>query len=445
MPGPASVIAPTSEVTGLVRIEDRAKGRVWIAEYRRADRKKVRKTLGLAWVRDSGARTPRGAIVWRAGAGPKPADHYLTPKEAELALEDLLHEERRRPRREVERQGRKTIEDVIAAWLEHSRTVKGVTPATYRSYESVGKSLREALGPRTLARSLSVSDVKRLQREMLDAERARATVHHQLTSLRRALEIAFKAGWIDGNIADEVEIVPLPKVEPDFNVLEPSQVEVVADAIATVPESELPRMRNGEVWEDVAGKVRTTRLLWSEVIRIAAYTGLRIGELRALWWVDVDWSGAALRVARNAPVTAPVDNTPKAPKSGKARSVPLIPQALDSLRRVSHLGHATGPGDLVFPSLGGGLFDGGRVRTAFYEGLEAAGFEHLRTKPNPMTFHDLRHTFGTIAARVFPLADVQAYLGHSDISTTMRYAHHVPRTDAARLLATGFASDRGNR
>jgi hypothetical protein len=60
-----------------------------------------------------------------------------------------------------------------------------------------------------------------------------------------------------------------------------------------------------------------------------------------------------------------------------------------------------------------------------------------------MTFHDLRHTFGTIAVRVFPLTDVQAMLGHSDIQTTMRYVHSVPRTDAARILAKAFEADLG--
>jgi integrase len=48
------------------------------------------------------------------------------------------------------------------------------------------------------------------------------------------------------------------------------------------------------------------------------------------------------------------------------------------------------------------------------------------------TLHDLRHTFGTLAVQVFPLHDVQAYMGHADIQTTMRYAHHVPKVDAAR-------------
>jgi hypothetical protein len=69
-------------VTGSVLVQERKKGRVWIAADFRADGRNVRKTLGLAWVRDSGTRTPRGATVWRTGSGPKPSDEHLTPASA---------------------------------------------------------------------------------------------------------------------------------------------------------------------------------------------------------------------------------------------------------------------------------------------------------------------------------------------------------------------------
>jgi integrase len=45
-----------------------------------------------------------------------------------------------------------------------------------------------------------------------------------------------------------------------------------------------------------------------------------------------------------------------------------------------------------------------------------------------MTLHDLRHAFGTLAVRMFPISDVQAYMGHANIQTTTRYVHHGPGT-----------------
>jgi Phage integrase family len=52
-----------------------------------------------------------------------------------------------------------------------------------------------------------------------------------------------------------------------------------------------------------------------------------------------------------------------------------------------------------------------------------------------MRFHDLRHTFGTIAVQAFALTDVKAFMGHADIQTTMIYVHHVPQHDAADRLS----------
>ena len=44
-----------------------------------------------------------------------------------------------------------------------------------------------------------------------------------------------------------------------------------------------------------------------------------------------------------------------------------------------------------------------------------------------LTFHELRHTFGTrMAAAGAPLRSIQAWMGHADASTTEIYAHYAP-------------------
>lgn len=51
-----------------------------------------------------------------------------------------------------------------------------------------------------------------------------------------------------------------------------------------------------------------------------------------------------------------------------------------------------------------------------------------------LRFHDLRHTFGTLAAAGFDLVNVQAMMGHKDSRTTARYLHARPADeDAAKL------------
>jgi site-specific recombinase XerD len=109
-----------------------------------------------------------------------------------------------------------------------------------------------------------------------------------------------------------------------------------------------------------------------------------------------------------------------------------VARVLDALSRRKE---GTRPDDLVFsPGFNVPFYDD-TVRKRFYVALEAAGLGRLRTKNDPIVFHDLRHTFGTLAVQAFPLSDVKAMMGHADISTTMVYVHHVPQTDAAARLS----------
>ncbi len=64
-----------------------------------------------------------------------------------------------------------------------------------------------------------------------------------------------------------------------------------------------------------------------------------------------------------------------------------------------------------------------RYRTAQTQ----AGVRRLR-------FHDLRHSFGTMAVRQFPITDVQTWMGHADIATTRKYIHYAPQPEAAARL-----------
>ena len=74
------------------------------------------------------------------------------------------------------------------------------------------------------------------------------------------------------------------------------------------------------------------------------------------------------------------------------------------------------------------------MRQAFYRRSRPPGSAHKRARAKPIIFHELRHTFGTLAVQAWPLSDVQGYMGHQNIQTTMRYIHHVPRTTAAAEL-----------
>jgi len=124
--------------------------------------------------------------------------------------------------------------------------------------------------------------------------------------------------------------------------------------------------------------------------------GLRLGELRALRWGDLDFDLRLVHVRRNMARTELTR-----PKSQTVRSVPMIDQVATTLERFAQRERFTGPEDFVFCNAIGEPLSEKGMRDPFYRALDGAGLARLRRKEDPIVFHDLRHTFGTLAVQVF--------------------------------------------
>ncbi len=164
------------------------------------------------------------------------------------------------------------------------------------------------------------------------------------------------------------------------------------------------------------------------MIQFAAWTGVRLGELQALQWDDVE--GDFVRVWR----ARKPDGSIGKPKNGKERRVPFLPPArvLDGVPRR--------PDAFIFHSLHGKpLLKGNHhypwrsVRSAsgILAEREAAGLPDIR-------WHDLRHFCATQLLELgLDHFAVSVQLGHEDGGALVmaRYGH--PSRDAAaeRLLA----------
>jgi integrase len=83
--------------------------------------------------------------------------------------------------------------------------------------------------------------------------------------------------------------------------------------------------------------------------------------------------------------------------------------------------------ELVFPNAVGGFFSHDAMYRRYRAAQKKAGLRPLR-------FHDLRHGFGTMAVRIFPITDVQTWMGHADITTTRKYIHYAPQPEASARL-----------
>ena len=166
-----------------------------------------------------------------------------------------------------------------------------------------------------------------------------------------------------------------------------------------------------------------------ETVRVAAYCGLRLGELLALRWRDVDWAGSALTISRS--LSAGIEGTTK---SGHVRRVPLADQAAAALDRLSRRRDFVSPDDYIFCNPYGRPLDGSALRRRYKAARDAAGLRPLR-------WHDLRHTFGSLlVASGVDLVSVKDAMGHSQLSTTSRYLHARPATERAAAFTAAFRS-----
>jgi integrase len=172
---------------------------------------------------------------------------------------------------------------------------------------------------------------------------------------------------------------------------------IAADLIAAVPESD--------------------RAVWAS----AFYAGLRLGEIRALTWADVDLERMVLRVERSWDAHEGF----VAPKSLAGRRVVPIAAVL---RRhiVDHAERAAWRNGLVFGRTSDSPFNVSslyrRARTAW-----------ARADLEGLTLHEARHTFASlmIAAGVNP-KELQVFMGHASVMITLdRYGHLFPGVHAA--------------
>lgn len=152
--------------------------------------------------------------------------------------------------------------------------------------------------------------------------------------------------------------------------------------------------------------------VWRLAFALAAYAGLRAGEVRALRWLDVDLVALVLvvRLSRSKGQTS-------TPKSGHEREVPIA-EALAVLFKAAG---PKAPRELVAKTSHGEPWKESGLLQAFRRAQKKAGIEGFR-------FHDLRHFFVTELFRGGGSAPaVQALAGHLHLSTTEKYAHMVQR------------------
>ncbi|HXO19666.1 MAG TPA: tyrosine recombinase XerC [Thermoanaerobaculia bacterium] len=303
---------------------------------------------------------------------------------------------------------------LIHRFLEHLREERNSSAHTVRAYEGDLLRFHDFLGRDFLGRDpedVLPADVDALAVRSYLAEMTRRKVGGRsqgraLSAIRSLFRFACLEGILTANPAQGVRTPKYPQILPRH--LRPGEIENLVEA----PAGDEPlTLRDRAILE----------LLYA--------SGLRVGELVALDWRDVDLPARVLRVMG---------------KGGKERMVPFGRPAADALQAWLQawdgvrLGSNRVPGsdradrferadrEPIFLNRSGGRLTDRSVRRTLDRYVESAA---LAAGVHP---HTLRHTFAThLLENGADLRAIQELMGHSSLSTTQKYTH----LEVERLLA----------
>jgi integrase len=323
------------------------------------------------------------------------ADRWLTAAETDIARGAWLDEDL----------GRESFGNYARAWLrDHPKM-----GPRYR--ETCERNLRLHLAPLedVPLRALTPAVVREWYASALRGRGGRASIQQSYRFLRAVMNTAVRDGaivknpcQITGAGSDRAKERP---------VATPGEVVALVEAIT-------PRYR--------------------AAVLLAAWCGLRRGEVLGLRRDDVDLEAGTVTVRRNRVELleggrATFDAEPKT-DAGK-RTVVVPPHILPVL--TEHMTEWAGR-DRVFVGRDGRPMRGDAIRQAFTRARDKAGMPGFR-------FHDLRHTGQTLAAATgATVKDLMRRLGHASPVASYRYLHAVDGRDAEIAAALSDLAAHGD-
>jgi integrase len=298
----------------------------WYCKYRAGGRQ-VQKRLGPAWL-DPG----------------QPPPGYYTRRTAEADLAAILVDARRGALPRATGCGA-TVREAAEEWLRHCEWERGVKASTLSEYRSVVDAHIVPRFGHYRLEAVTAREVEAWAAELLASGRSRRTVNKILVMFGGVFERARRVWALTSNPLADVSR-KREHYSGDLDFFSPDEVMMLVRAAASE--------------QDAA------------VFLTAAYTGLRRGELVALKWRDVFFDRESIRVRASYSY-----GTLTTPKSGKVRTVPMVPAVAEALARLGRRDLFVSDDDLVFPGLAGDYLDGSALRRRYKAALKRAGLREL--------------------------------------------------------------------
>ena len=299
---------------------------------------------------------------------------------------------------DVVKAGQYTVGRWMDVWFENYAKIK-VRPSSHKTYKGyIENHIKPSIGKIPLGK-LTTLEVQALYRKLLTSGRVERTESKQQPNglsaktvrninqvISSAMKLAKSQKLISVNPTDGCA---LPKVEHQ------EMKTLTADQLAAF----FREAKNSGVFE---------------MYYLELATGLRRGELLGLKWDDINLDTGAIQVKRQvARINGEVVEAPLKTKNSY-RTLSIGADAVEILQEQRN----KVAGEYVFPSSNGGPISPDSVLHMLHRVLERAGLPKIR-------FHDLRHTFSTLALQNgVDIKTVSGMLGHYSAGFTLdTYAH----------------------
>ena len=319
-----------------------------------------------------------------------------TQAEAKAKLKQAIEEAKGLDAAKV---GRYTVGQWMEVWFEHYAKVK-VRPSSHQTYCGyIDNHIKPNIGKIPLEKLTSL-ELQKFYKKLLEKGRVdRLESKHQAKGLSpktvrnlhqiiaSAMKLAKEQRLI---LADPTEGCALPRLE--HREMQTLPVEQLQSFLREAKDSGM-----------------------FELYYLELATGLRRGELLGLKWEDIDLERGDLRVRRQiARINGEVVEAPLKTKNAY-RTLPL---AEDTVSILLEQKEKVGGSPWVFPSPTGGPISPDSVLHMLHRVLKRAGLPRIR-------FHDLRHTFATLALQNgVDVKTVSGMRGHFSAEFTLdTYAH----------------------
>ncbi len=344
------------------------------------------------WVNFKDGKT--GKLQWeRCGW----ASEGWTPEAAQRRRYELLEQDRSgeykpKSQRKADKLTFGTLMDkYYLPWAEENKSRLRDDKSRYKNWlESrfANKALQE----------IAPLDIERVKKDMRDKNRREATVRQVLCLVRQAYNKAVQWGlWSGPNPCDSVTF-PTPN-----NRRQRFLTRAEADLLLT------------------ALKKRSSQL--ALIAKLSLYSGMRLGEIFALKWSNVDQSRGILYVMDA--------------KNNESRPVFIT----DQIREVLDELPPGEPDDVLFKTRKGEPVQW--LSKVFTDVVAESGLNKGISDPREkISFHSLRHSFASWAVMEgVPLYTVSKCLGHKSMSMTERYSHLSPDSQKSAFEAVSRAQD----